>query len=208
RGLGLLLSRADLLVVEERQHLARLHWVAFADAHLAESAAGLGGHRGVVSLDAPAYGDDLPGRGGTAEQDVPGAQRDQAHEEEQDDGATAPARAMGQGRRRGWRWGRRRTRRGTAVRHRRRVRRPHALMRRPGRRGLLDLVRRHGPAPLARSVVDGRASTARPRVMSSWTCRTYSAAGRGLRGGSVAPASRSRNGAVAKKNRRLPTRLR
>jgi hypothetical protein len=57
RGLGHLLTGADLLVVQARDHLARLDPVALAHGDLADAAGRLRGYRGIVAFDPAAHGD-------------------------------------------------------------------------------------------------------------------------------------------------------
>src|SRR5262249_12681692 len=87
-----------------------------------------------------------------------------------------------------------------------RVGRSQLPFRGPGRHDVAHL-HRHASAPLDGGTAGARVSGARPRALSSWTCRTYSEGGGTRRGASMVLAIRSRNGAVAKKKRRPPTRL-
>ena len=55
RGFGLLLARAHLLVVDRRDHLARVDAIAFAHGDADDATAGLGRDEGVVALDPAAH---------------------------------------------------------------------------------------------------------------------------------------------------------
>ena len=61
RGLGLVLARANLRVVEDGDDVSGVDAVALAYADLEDAAGGLGGYGGVVALDAAADGDDAGG---------------------------------------------------------------------------------------------------------------------------------------------------
>ena len=90
-GLGLLLARADLLVVEHRDDLAGLDLIALPHGDLADPSRGLGRDRGVVTLDPPAHRDHARRyrrtvRGRDARRRIPRAPRTQ-----QDDDGRAGA---------------------------------------------------------------------------------------------------------------------
>ena len=76
RGLGLVLARANLRVVEDGDDVSGVDAVALAHANLEDAAGGLGGNGGVVSLDASADGDDAGGQRGRGEEDAPNDEGD------------------------------------------------------------------------------------------------------------------------------------
>ena len=93
-SLGLLLARADLLVVEHGDDLPGLDLVALAHGDLADAPRGLGRDGRVVALDPPAHGDHA-GRArpaGPARSARGAIAARPEHEEGGDDGERAPAR--------------------------------------------------------------------------------------------------------------------
>jgi hypothetical protein len=81
RSLGHLLTGADLLVVQARDHLARLVPVALAHGDLADAAGRLRGYRGIVAFDPAAHGDHARLTFRPGQEEVPHPETGEAREE-------------------------------------------------------------------------------------------------------------------------------
>jgi hypothetical protein len=70
-GAGLILARPDLCIIEDGDHIARLHQVALAEIHLEQAAAGFTRNRRIVAFHSAAQTNHVGGLPGLSEEHAP-----------------------------------------------------------------------------------------------------------------------------------------